>query len=356
MKCPRCGADIPEEALLCPECGEDIKFVPEYDPEFENSMSESLSELAGDFGKLTVDSKTSAAADDMDEDDIEAEREFDANEEGHILGSPVLTICFMCLLLIALGFGAFEFVTKSGVLSFEKDMKEEVSLTDNIDALDEATADDTGDQENGAGEDAASNEETSDDSSEESSEEELIAPPEPTVLEDSGEYSEVTQIVAVAQAGSSVFYTTDGTEPGATAVRYTEPIAMPYGESVFKFVAVDDVTGAMSDIVEREYSFHYPVQFSHEQAVSALLNELIAKGYLLDGMGTVAGMEGYNLYIIQKTEVIDGADYYVITENHVYPDGSQTQSGLLFGVNVTSGLVYRLGSDEQGNYFLKPLT
>lgn len=46
MKCPRCGAEIPEGHLLCDICGEEIQIVPDFEPEVENSITETLSEVA----------------------------------------------------------------------------------------------------------------------------------------------------------------------------------------------------------------------------------------------------------------------------------------------------------------------
>ena len=46
MKCPNCGKDVPEGHLYCEDCGAEIKIVPEFDPEVENRISETLSDMA----------------------------------------------------------------------------------------------------------------------------------------------------------------------------------------------------------------------------------------------------------------------------------------------------------------------
>lgn len=46
MICPKCGAKIEEGMLLCSRCGAEIKYVPDFDPELENSIQESLSNVA----------------------------------------------------------------------------------------------------------------------------------------------------------------------------------------------------------------------------------------------------------------------------------------------------------------------
>ena len=46
MTCPKCGAKIEEGMLLCSRCGAEIKYVPDFDPELENSIQESMSNVA----------------------------------------------------------------------------------------------------------------------------------------------------------------------------------------------------------------------------------------------------------------------------------------------------------------------
>ena len=46
MKCPNCGAQIQEGKLYCEKCGREIQIVPEFEPEIENSIHTSLSNVA----------------------------------------------------------------------------------------------------------------------------------------------------------------------------------------------------------------------------------------------------------------------------------------------------------------------
>ena len=32
MRCPKCGAELPDGFLYCEKCGEEIHVVPDYDP------------------------------------------------------------------------------------------------------------------------------------------------------------------------------------------------------------------------------------------------------------------------------------------------------------------------------------
>lgn len=45
MKCPHCGHEMPDGYLLCDHCGEEIQIVPDFEPEIENSITETLSTL-----------------------------------------------------------------------------------------------------------------------------------------------------------------------------------------------------------------------------------------------------------------------------------------------------------------------
>lgn len=46
MVCQKCGAEIPENCLLCEACGEEIQMVPDFEPEVEDSISETLLNVA----------------------------------------------------------------------------------------------------------------------------------------------------------------------------------------------------------------------------------------------------------------------------------------------------------------------
>ena len=43
MKCPSCGKEIEPGHLYCESCGLEIRIVPDFEPEIENSITETLS-------------------------------------------------------------------------------------------------------------------------------------------------------------------------------------------------------------------------------------------------------------------------------------------------------------------------
>lgn len=46
MKCPKCGAELKKDNMYCEVCGEEIHIVPDFEPEIENSIKETLSTVA----------------------------------------------------------------------------------------------------------------------------------------------------------------------------------------------------------------------------------------------------------------------------------------------------------------------
>lgn len=49
MDCPKCGKQIKDGQLYCEECGHEIRIVPDFDPEVEMQITETLTNLAGDL-------------------------------------------------------------------------------------------------------------------------------------------------------------------------------------------------------------------------------------------------------------------------------------------------------------------
>ena len=178
-------------------------------------------------------------------------------------------------------------------------------------------------------------------------------PKDPDILEASGEYNQNTRIVAVCDAGLTIFYTTDGSDPTMEeGIQYVSPITMPVGTSHFKFAAFD-AEGNSSDIVERDYHLIYTRLVSTEQAVNMLVNTLVRLDILLDAGGKVRGQEGHNEYIYTSDIEIEGAgEYYMVVENHVLNDGTTVPTGLIYAVNTHDGTVNRLGYDSSGKYTL----
>lgn len=51
MNCPKCGCELTEGRLYCENCGEEIRIVPDFEPEIEQEMNETLSTLFVELAK-----------------------------------------------------------------------------------------------------------------------------------------------------------------------------------------------------------------------------------------------------------------------------------------------------------------
>ena len=174
----------------------------------------------------------------------------------------------------------------------------------------------------------------------------------PQILEDSGVYTQDTKIVAFAEPGCDIYYTTDGSDPDTTSRKYSTPITMPHGSSHFRFIAVN-ADGELSEITEREYELSLPRYVTREQAVASVIDALVAERVLLDGSGKTMGQEGYNSYAVAGViNIGESGEFYEIHEHHVNDDGSSEPTGLLYAVNTNTGGTYRLGYDSAGRYLL----
>ncbi len=54
MKCPKCGYELTEGHLYCDNCGEEIRIVPDFEPEIEREMNETLATLFVELAEETA--------------------------------------------------------------------------------------------------------------------------------------------------------------------------------------------------------------------------------------------------------------------------------------------------------------
>lgn len=77
-------------------------------------------------------------------------------------------------------------------------------------------------------------------------------------LDDSEVYDDVQQL-ELSAGENTVYYTTDGTEPGLSSTKYTGPIQLAEGENVVRAIAVD-TRGIPSLSVEKTYVVEFPIE------------------------------------------------------------------------------------------------
>lgn len=74
----------------------------------------------------------------------------------------------------------------------------------------------------------------------------------PSVTPSTGQYDSQMKIEIAVPDGYTAYYTTDNTTPTASSTRYTEPIDMPSGNTIFSAVLIDK-NGRATEITKRNY-------------------------------------------------------------------------------------------------------
>lgn len=72
MICPNCNAEIADDLLYCPKCGEEVQFVPYYEPEIEQSINDTLSDIQVDAEASYEEYRELDNVPDTNESDINA--------------------------------------------------------------------------------------------------------------------------------------------------------------------------------------------------------------------------------------------------------------------------------------------
>lgn len=106
MKCPDCGAEMVYGHLYCEKCGKEIQMVPDFEPEIENSITETLSTVAEEIegGSLVKDDKSlSADAREIEKKNLKKRGSSFFSEE---LGKNGMVMAFVIFLVVMLA-GAF---------------------------------------------------------------------------------------------------------------------------------------------------------------------------------------------------------------------------------------------------------
>lgn len=180
----------------------------------------------------------------------------------------------------------------------------------------------------------------------------LMVPSAPEVSVYSGDYYEPHMIEVTAPEGCSIYYTTDGRDPTADSIPYTAAIAMPLGNSVYKFIAISQ-EGVASDITIRTYRLTLNTEITTDMAVSNVIQALVEADILLDANGSLRGMSGRNVYKYNAVVRVDGyGDYYVIYEYYEDATGIATRTERIYGANIQTGEPCRITYDEEGKVVL----
>ncbi len=180
------------------------------------------------------------------------------------------------------------------------------------------------------------------------------APDSPVVKPESGTYAQPVLIAAFYDAGTSVYYTTDGSVPDRNSIRYRDPIEMPYGISNFAFITYD-ASGLCSKVVNRSYQLRIQANFDVELALQVLKNNLWASGKLLDADGNLPNKPGSNQYKIKTLYKADETMYYIVYEEYVDLDGNVHDTNEIYAIDVNTADLFKAYKADEGVYHLQPL-
>lgn len=289
MKCPNCGETLKKDFLYCEKCGEEIRIVPDFEPEIENSIIETLSAVAEEM----IPPEEEAEA--------ETEAEFELEPNKHMKRRVLISISLFCLLV--LGVFAFFFIRTIYLEKYytvqvenaqtfynQKNYEEALKYYENAIKMEESTTlllsyadclyevgktDQALSQYYAIIEAEPANEKAyariisiyeKEENYEEinnllnSCKEQSIKLEfqnymisDPVFSYESGEYNHVIPLKIQAPATGTVYYSLDGSDPRFGGMEYTSPLTLRYGEYEIKAVYINDF-GLASNIVEASYT------------------------------------------------------------------------------------------------------
>lgn len=333
MKCPKCGNELKEGHLICEQCGEEIRIVPDFEPEIENSITETLSTLVAlqegedTRGTVQADEETNEEKNHKTGETIEPGRK--------IWGIASLIMIFV-VALVSLSAYVYHIRTVDYQISKAKEYAASGSYAEAIDCLEAAYArypdvaellfleadyyylqqDNTsavhvlyriieGDNFSYEDLEKAYNKvvtiyanqglygqinELLRDCPEEGIvnmfQSYLAMEPEFSYVE--GSYAEVIPLKLSSNTAGIIYYTMDGTKPTKSSEIYTAPLFLETGEYTVSAFFVNDY-GIESEIVSKTYVINLSVPNAPEV-------ELYSGEYTEPAMIAVEGMEGCKIY------------------------------------------------------------
>ena len=311
MKCPHCGSELKEGYLICEKCGEEIQIVPDFEPEIENSITETLSTLAalqeGEDTQEKLQEDEGTEENDLTETAVTA-------EDGRKVWVAVSLIVILIVALISYGAYSYHVRTIDYRINKAREYAANGSYAEAIDCLEEAYEEypdvaqvlfleadyyylqqdnvmavqvlyriiERGDFPYEDLEDAYNkivtiyanqglygqiNEllrncpETGIVNMFQSY---LALEPEFSYVE--GSYAEVIPLKLSSNTAGTIYYTTDGTKPTRDSLIYTAPIFLESGEYTISAFFINDY-GIESEIVSKTYTINLSVPSAPEIAL-----------------------------------------------------------------------------------------
>lgn len=181
----------------------------------------------------------------------------------------------------------------------------------------------------------------------------LEVPSAASVFPHSGEYTEPTDILVEVAVGNTAYYTLDGSTPNKKSQKYTKPIPMRLGSSVFSCI-VYGANGKVSEITRNEYTLNLNTTYEAPEAISTVRNLMLNIGETYDLEGHAIGIDGtYSLNCSEAT-VINGVTYLLVTKRLNLSDGTVQNFDYKYGVNAENiGEIAKVYVNSEGVYTLE---
>lgn len=332
MKCPHCGNELVEGHLICEVCGEEIRIVPDFEPEIENSITETMSTLVAE--QDDTDSIESQP------EHVEQEEEFPGPEEETADGRRVWVIAslviFFIVALVSYSAYAYHIQTVEYQIDKAREYASDGAYTEAIACLEAAYEKNPSEakilfqeadyyyvqQDNDSAvrvlyriieegrfpyddvEEAYdkiitiyANQELygqinellrncPEDGIVNRFQSYLAMEPEFSYVE--GNYAEVIPLKLSSNTSGTIYYTTDGSKPDKHSQIYTAPLFLEDGEHTISAFFVNDY-GIESEIVTKQYVINLSVPNAPEV-------ELYSGEYAEPMMIVAEGVEGCKIY------------------------------------------------------------
>ncbi len=309
MKCPNCGAEMADNTLYCEQCGEDIHIVPDFEPELEQNIQQTIIGIMEDLGQGTDEGREAQGWEHQQEWEEEDEDEEDEEEVRYPLRlrkkHPVwkaLGVLFLIVLCVAgvIGvqiyqYNSLEYQVKAAMQNVRQEQYDKAIVCYNrAIELDETDIElrfslaEVYLQKNNKVEyeyllrDIARDPDATVEQLDRaygkliaiyrdrkdyqtihelllnSGNEQMIStyqnyiarPPEFSVNE--GYYTSIQPLKLTAFGAGKIYYTLDGSTPDENSSQYTAPILLENGDYLVKAVFINEY-GTVSEVEEKEY-------------------------------------------------------------------------------------------------------
>lgn len=345
MKCPKCGEEMKEGNLICEACGSEIQIVPDFEPEIENSITETLSTLVGleedkpEDKEILQDMPERELLPEDDEiydiDDIEDEEEERESKSRYIgvmmaiITVFVISVCSYMIYYHHIHTAAYQ-IEKAQEYAVQGDYEQAITYLDMAFSKDESLSEilflkadyyylmqdnesalqtlkqiiDKGIYPYEDVEEAYDKMITIYTRQERYEEinELLLACNEDTIVNMfqrylanepdfsyvEGDYAEVIPLKLSSNTSGTIYYTMDGSVPDETSDIYTAPLFLENGEYVISALFINDY-GIRSDVVTKTYHISLEVPNAPEVV-------LYSGEYTQPMMISVSGQEGCRIY------------------------------------------------------------